>query len=188
MKRVFVAIDISAAARQKAADYTLELRRAFPDLRVGWERPEKLHLTLKFLGDVEDHTLFRVEDIVRRVAGSYSPFDIQLGGTGSFPPKRETKILWVGIQDDGSLAEIAKQIEKECSTLGFEAEKRKFNPHLTIARLREPHRSADLAKTHLEIGFEPVGFEVREIVIYESKLLPRGSIYTPIAKFPLKES
>lgn len=186
MKRIFVAIDISAEARQKTADYLEGLRRRFPRLRVGWERPEKLHLTLIFLGDTDEGKITEVENAVKRIADSVSAFHISIGGTGVFPGKRDARILWIGVLDNGELNEIATKLETECRQLGFEPEKRKFNPHLTIARLREPKLSKTLASSHAANEFEPVGFEVREIVIYESKLLLTGSVYTKIASFPFR--
>jgi 2'-5' RNA ligase len=187
MKRTFIAVDISDAARLKAASYTEGLRREFPQLRVGWERPEKLHLTLKFLGDVNEETLQNVQRAVREVVESNRRFQMALAGTGKFPPKGDPRILWLGGQDNGQFAAIALQIERELTPMGFEPERRGFSPHLTIARLREPRRSANLGDVHLNNDFGPVGFEVREIVIYESKLLPKGSVYGRVAGFPLKE-
>jgi RNA 2',3'-cyclic 3'-phosphodiesterase len=188
MKRTFIAVDISDEARQKAASYINGLRRVFQQLRVGWERPEKLHLTLKFLGDVNESRLEEVQQTVGEIARAHDAFRMTLSHTGRFPPKGDPKILWIGAHDEGRLGMIASQIDKELTPLGFEPEKRKFSPHLTIARLREPRLSARLAALHVENDFEPVGFEVREIVIYESELLPKGSIYTQVAAFPLEDN
>lgn len=188
MKRIFIAVDISDEARRKAAAYMDTLRRAFPMLRVGWERPEKLHLTLKFLGDVNEDRLNEVQNAVREIAGKNDLFRMTLGGTGRFPLKGDPRILWLGATDEGQAAVMASRIDSRLSTLGFEPQKRGFTPHLTIARLREPRLSEALATRHVGNEFEPVGFEVGEIVIYESKLLPRGSIYTQMAAFPLMTS
>lgn len=186
MKRTFIAADISDEARRIAASYIDNLRRAFPHLRVGWERPEKLHLTLKFLGDVNDSLLKEVQAAVAGIAGIQETFPISLGGTGRFPLKGDPRVLWIGARDEGKLEAIVSRIDEKLTPFGFEKEKRKFSPHLTIARLREPRLLFALAKRHLENDFDPVGFEVREIVMYESKLLPKGSIYTQVAAFPLR--
>jgi RNA 2',3'-cyclic 3'-phosphodiesterase len=185
MKRIFIAVDISDEARQKTALYIDGLRREFPQLRVGWERSEKLHLTLKFLGDVNDQELAEVQEAVKKAASSHRAFRMSLGETGKFPPKGDPKILWIGADDGGKLTTVTSELDMLLRPLGFEPEKRRFSPHLTIARLREPRLSSELATKHLENEFEPVGFEVREILIYESKLLPKGSIYTQIAALPL---
>lgn len=188
MKRIFIAADISEAARQKAAAYIDELRSAFPRLRVGWERPEKLHLTLKFLGEVNDGQLEEVRKLVSVVAEKNDRFRMTLGGTGRFPQKGDARILWLGVNDQGRSAAVVAEIEDHLAELGFGKEKRPFRPHLTIARLREPRLSAELTARHLENDFEPVAFEVGEIVIYESKLQQSGSIYSAVTRCPLNGS
>ncbi len=188
MKRVFIAIDISDEARAKVAAYIEDLRRSAHELRVGWERPEKLHLTIKFLGDVDDRHLNDIEQAVKRLAANFVCFRSEIKGTGQFPPKGDPRILWLGVEDRGSFSEIARSLDRELANAGFEPEKRRFSPHLTIARLREPSRSRDLAVFHERNKFEPVGFEVREIAVYESRLLPKGSVYTKIGALRLKEN
>lgn len=191
-KRLFTAIDISEQARRRVSGYIENLRRKFSGLRVGWEKAEKLHLTLKFLGDCDER---RIKDLKTAVANAAKKFSetednknikIQILDTGVFPSKRNARILWLGLQDETkSLSKINQLLETECEKIGFEKEKRNFKPHLTIARLREPHKSEDLAAKHLENEFEPVEFDVSEIVIYESKLLPTGSIYNKLEKFEI---
>ena len=188
MKRVFIAIDISSEARSKVAAYIDSLMHSARDVRVGWERPEKLHLTLKFLGDVDDHRVADVEQAVKKVAAEFSGFRSEVVGTGRFPPKDDPRILWLGMSDGESLSKLAAALDRELSNAGFEPEKRRFHPHLTIARLREPHRSAALAAEHVSNSFETDDFEVKEIVIYESQLLPTGSIYRKLASYPLRSA
>ncbi len=188
MKRIFIAIDISEEARQKAAEYAAKLRHSFSGVRIGWEQPEKLHQTLKFLGNVSERQVGAVQKALARVAVSFPGFKANLTDTGVFPAKGRPRILWIGVEADSNLAAIADQAEAECRLLGFRSDKRPFRPHLTIARLREPSRSADVVAQHLANRFEPVTFEVREIVIYESELRPAGSIYTKLASIPLREN
>ncbi|MCC6329927.1 MAG: RNA 2',3'-cyclic phosphodiesterase [Acidobacteria bacterium] len=185
MKRIFIAIDISEEARQMTASYIDSLRRAFPMLRVGWERPEKLHLTLKFLGDVNDATLEKVRQAAMDIASAAGPFRLSLTGTGRFPPKGDPKTLWIGVEDDGQLSAVAARLEDSLHRIGLKAEKRRFTPHLTIGRLREPERSRELAQCHLDSSFGPAAFDVRQITIYESRLQPKGSIYTQLVSLPL---
>ena len=94
----------------------------------------------------------------------------------------------LGVADGGRLGDLTSRLENDLAKLGFEKEKRGFSPHLTIARLRDPRSSLALAQRHVESGFGPVEFEVHETVIYESILRPTGSLYTPIAKLPLRGS
>jgi len=186
MKRIFTAIDISVEARAKIAEYTENLRRDFSKLRVGWEKAEKLHLTLKFLGDTEENQLGSLIEAVEKTARQISSFNLQISGTGVFPLSRKARVLWLGLKDEkGSLRNLNEILETECEQIGFAKEKRNFKPHLTIARLREPHKSNELAQKHLENEFQTIEFEVNEIIIFESKLLPKGSIYSAVSKHKL---
>lgn len=183
MKRIFTAVDIPENARRKVAGYIETLRGEFPKLRVGWEKPEKLHLTLKFFGDVDNRQLKDLTEAAEKTARQITNFKLKIFNTGVFPSPRNARILWLGLQDEKkSLVRLNEIFEHECGQKGFEKEKRGFKAHLTIARLREPHNSRDLAQKHLQNEFERVEFEVDEIVIYESKLLPQGSIYSAISR------
>lgn len=183
MKRIFVAVDISEEARRRVSNYVENLRGEFPKIRVGWEKAEKLHLTLKFLGDCEEKQLGELEKIVVEISASFTNFKLQISETGVFPNSRNPRVLWIDVKDEtGNLTKINERLETECEKIGFEREKRRFVPHLTIGRVREPNRTRELAKKHLANKFEPVGFTVSENVIYESRLKPTGSIYVVVSR------
>lgn len=186
-KRIFIAVDISAEARKIAAHRVENLRREFPNLRVGWEKPEKLHLTLKFLGDAEEKQIAGLKKIVAEIASEIAPFNLRIAETGVFPSIRNARILWLDVKDErGNLTEINKCLETECAKIGFAKENRNFKPHLTIARLKEPKASKNLIQKHLADAVEPAEFEVAEIVIFESRLQPAGSIYQKLTTVQLK--
>ncbi len=186
MKRIFVAIDISPEARRRVSAFAETLRKSFPRLRVGWENAEKLHLTLKFLGDSDEKQLEEIKIIAANISKKISNFKLQIAKTGVFPNARNPRVLWIDVLDEtGSLAKINDFLETECEKFGFPVEKRKFVPHLTIGRVREPGKAKELARMHLETAFETVGFEVSEIVIYESILQPTGSNYQKVLGFKL---
>jgi len=188
-KRIFVAINISDEARIKVADYIEVLRDEFSNLRVGWERAEKLHLTVKFLGDIDSNESQNLTDAVDKTARQFSNFKLQISQTGVFPSKRNARILWLGIDDEhGSLQKINDLLETECGQKGFVKESRNFKPHLTIGRLREPNKSKELTDRHSNKTFAAVEFEVSEIVIYESRLRKSGSIYSVVSKHHFKEN
>lgn len=186
MKRFFIAIDVPEKARRAAAAHIDVLRRAFPRSRVGWERPEKLHITLKFLGDLNDEQVVGLRQTVGKVVRQSEKFTVTIAGTGSFPPGGHPRILWLGAEDDGTLEIIAARLEDELAESGFSREKRPFSPHITIARVREPRSSGELASLHTQTPIESVAFEVHEIVVYESKPQPSGSVYSTIANYPLR--
>lgn len=100
MKRIFTAIDLSDEARSEVSDYIEKLRGEFRGLRVGWERAEKLHLTLKFLGDLYETDLQNLIEAVEKAAKQISGFDLQISQTGAFPTKRNARILWLGLKDE----------------------------------------------------------------------------------------
>ena len=183
-RRIFTAIDISDEAREKVSVYIESLRRDFQDLRVGWEKSEKLHLTLKFFGDVYENELENVQKIAENTASQMSSFKLKISSNGVFPNLSKTKILWLGLEDESDCLKKTNEIfEKECEKFGFAKENRNFKPHLTIARLREPEKSKKLAEIHLQNEFPPIEFSAESLVIYESKLLSNGSIYRKLRSF-----
>jgi 2'-5' RNA ligase len=188
MKRIFTAIDISEEAREKVFNYTERLRGEFPNLRVGWERAEKLHLTLKFLGDTAERELRDLVEAVEKTAQQISKFKLQIVRTGAFPSAKRARVLWLGVRDEPeNLQKLNEILETECAAKNFAKETRSFKPHLTIARLREPQNSKALIEKHLENEFEAAEFEVSEITIYESVLQKSGSIYSVVSKSELSK-
>jgi 2'-5' RNA ligase len=190
MQRIFTAIDISEETRRMVSDYIENLRGEFSNIRVGWEREEKLHLTLKFLGDIDEQRLKNLVEAVETTAEQFSKFNLCVAQTGVFPSPRNARILWLGLHDEqqGNLQRLNDILETECERKGFEKEKRNFKPHLTIARLREPAQSKELAGKHLRNDFPSIEFAVSEIVIYESRLQKSGSIYSIVSKYKFKEN
>ena len=188
MKRIFTAIDISEAARQNVSAYIDNLKKQFSKLRVGWDKPEKLHLTLKFLGDIDDGQLGKLMKAVEKTAREISAFKLRIAGTGVFPSQRKARILWLGVKDETeNLRKLNEALENECERQGLAREARNFKAHLTIARLREPEKSKNLVAEHLRETFEAVEFEASEIVIYQSELSPQGSRYTIVSKHAFEE-
>lgn len=186
MKRIFTAVDLSEAARNQVSGYIENLRRAHRSLRVGWEKTEKLHLTLNFFGDVNEMRLQQINSAAAAAARLFKPFALQISGTEVFPSPRKPRVLWLGIKEaENSLTQMQTILEKKCEQAGFAFEKRDFKPHLTIGRLREPARSLQLTREHLARNIESGAFQVSEIVVYESRITATGSIYKVVAKHKL---
>lgn len=185
--RIFCAIELPPDVRARAAAHIAQLREAVPTERAGWERTEKLHLTLKFFGDVE---LERIESqlapALERAAQSIAPFDLAIEGTGAFPPRGLPKVLWLGITDSsGALAHLQQRLETECAHENFPREARRFHPHLTIARLRTPAGARELAEMHANMKFAAATFNVSELLLIRSELAAGGSRYTTISQHTL---
>ena len=189
MKRIFTAIDISDEARRQVSDYIAYLRAEFPNVRVGWDKPEKLHLTLKFLGDIDEGQLQDLNEAVKETVKQITSFKLRISKTGAFPSTKKARVLWLGVEDEkGSLQKLNEVLENEGERKGFAKEKRDFKAHLTIARLREPHQSKALIERHLQNDFEAEEFTVSEITIYQSQLQKTGSIYSIDSKYKFKQA
>lgn len=185
LRRIFVAIDLSGDARSECARHVDEMRRNFPNARIGWERPEKLHITLKFLGRTDERSLAKLSDHLSQMASELSPAALRLNATGIFPNRNRPRIFWIGVDDPLSVAgAAATRIETVTRDLGFEADDRRFTPHITIGRVRDHTTVRDAADSHLNAQIEPVEFKLDALVVYESKLLPTGSVYSVVSRFP----
>lgn len=186
-KRIFAAVEIPENVRETTAEYSKNLRNNFSYLKIGWEKREKLHLTLKFFGDADEVQIQKISEILKDAAANAKTFEIAIGETGVFPNARNPRVLWLGVKHDKekTLEKITFEIENGTEKLGFKREIRKFNPHLTIARLREPQKSREIAAFHLKQNFEPISFLVAEIVLFQSNLQKAGSVYKQIESFSL---
>jgi 2'-5' RNA ligase len=191
--RVFIAIELPSIVRQKVRAHIDRLRSALPDARASWVRDENLHLTLKFLGDTPVTNVEALAQAAQRAASKVEPFEIIVGGCGAFPAKGQPRVLWIGIEDpSGRLALLNRALENECEKAGFPHEERPFHPHLTLARIRNPHDSRRLAAVHAELGFEPENIRAAELVVIRTELRSEGSRHTVISRHrflsTLKES
>jgi 2'-5' RNA ligase len=167
--RVFCAVELPAEIRRRVGDHIADLRSLMPQARASWDHSDKLHITLKFLGEIEQERAAFLEDAAARAAQSVSPFSIIIEGAGAFPPR--------GLQ---------LGLENECETAGFAREARPFHPHLTIARLRcRPEGARSLAALHHEKGFAPAEVSVNHLILMRSRLGPGGSTYTELSRHEL---
>lgn len=179
--RVFCAIELPDVVRARLEDHVARLRKQVPDVAASWSRVENIHLTLKFFGNVEVDRMQKISDAAERVAKQFSTFQIAIGETGVFPRPSRPQVLWIGVSDrSGQLAAVQASFENECVVEGFAKEDRAYRPHLTIARLRKPEGARRLADVHLEMRFEAIEIEVKELVVFRSELSPKGSKYTKI--------
>jgi 2'-5' RNA ligase len=186
--RLFCAVALPEDVRAAAAAHGARLREAFPRVRTSWERPEKMHLTLKFVGEVERERAVELSGAAARAAGTATSFDLSVGGTGTFPPHGQPRVLWLGVEDTGGgLALLQRQLEDACAAAGFPREARPFSPHLTLARVREPRDARELAASHRETNFAARTFNVDEILVIRSELGPGGSRYTTISRHQLQK-
>lgn len=167
MPRLFVAIDLPAAIRDRLSSLCCGL----PGAR--WIAPEQMHLTLRFIGEVDSSVFQLVCEALTEVRGE--PFTLQLEGIGFFPPRGKPRVAWVGIRKSDQLVQLRKRIESVLVRSGLEPEGRKYSPHITLARLNDTPGSrigAYLAHNGL---FHSGEFAVREFYLYSSVLNSKGA-------------
>ena len=179
--RCFVAIEVAPAIRQKLAEITLKLRRALRGSRGGikWVEPDLMHLTLKFLGDIDEATVATVRGIVDEVAVAHRGFELSVEGVGCFG--KPARVVWVGMNESPALMALQADMEGRLAAVGFAAEERPFSAHLTLARVKDAAAGRDVpglieADRSTRFG----SFGVDALRVFRSELTPQGPIYTVI--------
>jgi 2'-5' RNA ligase len=182
--RAFIAIEIHHAVIQRIFAATDELRQRISGIR--WNSPNNCHLTLKFLGDIDEQQIEPIGQVLQRDLSLFPRFAINAKGLGVFPDAKRPRVLWVGIEGK-PLAALAEKVEKALASVGFAEEKRKFTPHLTIGRWRQFRRSdndlTDALAQWQERNFS--GSTVHEVVLFQSILSPTGAEYRRLKAVPL---
>jgi 2'-5' RNA ligase len=177
--RSFVAVDISGGARTQVAGLVTGFRRQAPGVR--WVRPDLMHLTLAFLGEVEPSFIEAAKPELARAAAAGHSFNSRLSGVGAFPNPRRARVVWLGMEPRDDLVALQRETVKALVRVGFVPEARPFSPHLTIGRLREP---ADVSAL-TDVRFESERFDINRLMFFRSVLRPEGPAYTELASFGL---
>lgn len=176
--RGFVALPLEkTVARELSA---LQNRMRQRGLAARWVRPENLHVTLAFLGDVSPEKMTAAADGLAHIGGDLLPLALRVSGAGVFPNKRRPSVLWAGLQGDlPGVVAVYAGIRQMLQKLGFEQESRPFKGHVTLARMRKKPPSGKLNQA-LEAGraFESSDFIVKRPVLFQSRLTPSGPVYT----------
>lgn len=178
--RLFVAIDLPASAQEQLALLCCGL----PGAR--WVVPEQMHLTLRFIGEVEGG-LF--QDILDGLADIRAErFLLQLAGVGFFPPRGKPRIVWVGLQDKNPLLKLHNRLETRLVGLGLQPEGRRFSPHITLARLKNTPTSRIVRFLEAHSLFYTSPFPVDNFHLYSSILSRKGASHRIEASYPLVEN
>lgn len=184
---MFVALGISSEVRENLAAWIQELRKMEPPPtgnRARWVKPENLHITLKFIGEVPAEKGDAIRAALSEVR-SNQHLEVRFRGLGFFPGEKYPRVLWAGMEPSSNLAPLAAEIEARLGKLGIAAEKRQFTPHLTLARFEPPGISDQLRRLVKESGSREFGaFRTREFHLMQSKLKPTGAEYTCLEAFP----
>lgn len=180
--RVFCAIELPESVHERFSQHIARLHKVASLSKPGWTRDNNIHLTLKFLGEIEQSRVLQLSQAASRSVRLGAPFKIVIEQTGSFPKAGAHRVLWIGVSDEsGHLMALQRHLEDECAKEGFAKEDRPFHPHLTIARLRVPRAGHSLAAAHRKIGFEPIEVVVSELRVMRSELSKEAK-YTVISR------
>ena len=178
--RAFIAIELPEETKQELQELAGQLRRA--GIRASWVKPDRMHLTLRFLGEIdEDQAETIAGHLVREYSGR-APFECAVEGAGAFPNVRRPSVLWAGVGPlEGGLADIQAVAEQAASGAGLKPERRRFRPHLTLGRIRKPEAAGHLGRALAPLRtFRGKPFPVRGVTLFSSTLTPEGPVYERI--------
>lgn len=189
MLRLFFAVPIPEDVREGLARVQAELRASAGDNGIKWVAPEQFHYTLKFLGETPEEDIPQALEAARPVAAQSAPFSLTLAGVGAFPQQRRPQVLWVGATEGVPLlTRLAESLDRSLTERGFAPETRRFNPHLTLARMKTIEGQGMVAKTLTteQKGVDKIGIVmVESFVLMQSELRPAGPVYTVLETFAL---
>lgn len=180
--RAFLAVEIPQRVRTYVwRTIEDEQQKGMP---IKWVKVENMHITLKFLGDIDEPQQADISRTVKQITGQHEIFTVNLKDIGCFPDPKYPRVLWVGVEKGSEeLCTLAREIDEQLVRLGFRKEKR-FHPHLTIARMRKPCVVDHILSHRLETDT----FKAEAVVLFKSTLTPHGPIYDPLERYPLQLS
>jgi 2'-5' RNA ligase len=182
--RTFIAVELPPGVKRKIEEVQVPLKKT--DTFVSWVKPGNVHVTLKFLGEVEEE---RIEDVFQGTETALKEsktFNLSLKDLGCFPNSKRPRVIWVGV-DKGKdeLSQMQRQIEEELFKFEFPKEERSFSAHLTIGRVKSPRNIEELTRRMDNTKFQTEEVRIDEVVVMKSQLHPQGAIYTPLKKIKL---
>ena len=180
--RTFIAVDLPPNVLDALGQITSQLQSKLPDTPVRWVNFEKMHLTLKFLGDVSTENIGMVERILRSEAAKRQVMEIGIGGIGAFPKMRHPRVIWIGVEAPSELFDLRRGIEDGVARLGYTYDKYEFTPHLTLGRISRKASATDVRKVgnvlhDFQVGFIGVA-RIDAVHLYRSDLHTDGAKYT----------
>ncbi|MBN2361889.1 MAG: RNA 2',3'-cyclic phosphodiesterase [Deltaproteobacteria bacterium] len=186
MPRLFIATELSAEALQLATQIEEALQAALRRrTRVRWTRNEGRHVTLAFLGQVDDSRVAELGQLVAAVAARHQPLAVKVGGMGAFPNTRRARVLWVGVADaSGALERLAADLQQSLRSVGYELDEREFRGHVTLGRVAD-RQGVDVNEAHAEVPAQSVAVQLDALVLFESQLSPSGARYRQLRRATL---
>lgn len=189
--RAFIAIELDETINVALTDLQEQLKAEAPQGSVRWARPEGIHLTLKFLGNVPANRMEEVKLALTQACAGFPSLSFSVGGLGCFPHTRRPRVVWVGVQEEsGTLARLQKAIEDGMEKLGFAPEGRRFHAHLTLGRTQRRASAGDVRRLGQLVEETNIGelgrMEARVVSLMRSDLRPTGAVYTQLAAVELE--
>ncbi len=182
--RAFLAVDLPREIKDEIGAVQERLKQDLEGIR--WTRPEGIHLTLKFFGDIRPSRIDEIAEVVAGRTAGVAPFSFSLGTMGAFPHLERPRVLWIGLAGDiKRLAALQRALEKDLEGVGVESEKRSFKPHLTLGRARSSRGMIigfreKIAQRRVESGRT---FTAWGLTLFRSELKPGGAVYTKLRDF-----
>lgn len=185
--RAFLAIEPPEDILQALSDLQDKLKREISG-RISWTKPQGQHLTLKFFGDISMEDITKICSAVQNRTVLAPSLNLKIEKTGVFPDARKPRVLWCGIAGDGEkLSALQKQLDSDFEGIGFPKEDRPFRAHLTLGRIKESQILTGISEALAKHNAFATGvFSCKELILFQSKLLPQGAVYTKLAVFTLK--
>lgn len=179
MIRAFIAINVDRRVIREISEAIVQLKRTIPEVR--WVEADKIHLTVKFLGDIEPSRVDPIANALAEALKLFPRFTISAKGLGVFPALRRPRILWVGLEGS-QLVSLAANVEAALEPLGFTREERSFQPHLTIGRWRQFNGATKKLAEELERWkrSEFGASQVEAVTLFQSVLKPEGALHQPL--------
>jgi len=183
--RTFLAIELPAEVMKDIGVVQTRLKKSLQGI-IRWVRPEGIHLTLKFFGDISERDSATISRIVADHASGIKPFTLYVRTLGAFPDLNRPRVIWLGVGGDVQrLMLFQKSLDQKLYENGFAKEEQSFKPHLTLARIKEHRGLIGLAKAvEKRDNYEAGHFNAGELVLFRSRLTPAGAVYTKLACFP----
>ncbi len=184
--RSFIAIEIPPGVKTELAALIERLRVC--RVRAAWAKPDTMHLTLHFLGEVSEDHIATIRESLAMKTQSIPPFELRVAGTGAFPNVLKPSVIWVGLAPlDGGLDRLHKLVQETVEGAGLSCDRKAFRPHVTLARMKERDRTGELARLlGAESGFTAGSFRVESVTLFSSRLTRAGAIHNPLATFDLQ--
>lgn len=185
--RTFIAVELPQSLKADIQELQDTLKQE--GLHLRWVRPQNIHLTLKFLGNIDVKKIPGITNTLTQAVRSQTAFSLTPQGLGFFPNLKNPKVMWIGVGGDtAELMALQRSIDQALDVLGFAKEKRPFKGHLTIGRTKGRIDSRKLSNTLKNYGmFASDPFKVERIALIKSELRPQGPIYTPLERVPLEK-